>query len=257
MPALLLAASAADHFASVLGVASLSLIACHLGRPAREPERFLPLLSLLLGYCLFPLSLGGFGPLHPRFVAYMVPTLLIAFEPRRRALPAMPLLIGLTCLSWCAVFGLRLLAFSRETQPISDFVARMPAGLRVRPVVFERTSEAFPGLPAFLHLSAYYAAQKGGSQGYSFAMYPTSVIRYLPGITPTMTRGAEWLPEAFSTDELDAYDCILVHSRSDRAGELFRSRAAELRLAFHETDWRAYLTPSYAGREQTGVSAHD
>jgi len=248
VPALLLAASAADHWASVLGTFVLLLVACQLGRPAREPERFLPIVSLLLGYCLFPLTLGGFGPLHPRFAAYMVPALLLAFEPRQRALAVMPPIIVAACLAWGAVFMFRLAAFSRETQPIFDFVAQMPAGLRVRPVVFDRASVAFPGLPAFIHQSAYYAAEKGGTQGYSFAMYPTSVIRYLPSVVPTMTQGAEWLPESFSVDELDAYDCILVHSSSDRAEQLFQSSQADVRLAFHEADWWAYLTPSHVQR---------
>jgi hypothetical protein len=133
----------------------------------------------------------------------------------------------------------------------------MPAGLSVRPVVFERTSEAFPGLPTFLHQSAYYAAEKDGTQGYSFAMYPTSVIRYLPRVTPTMTQGAEWLPESFSADEIDAYDCILVHADAARAEHLFQNRQAEVRLAFHEADWWAYLTPTSARSPQTGDHEHD
>lgn len=82
VPALLLATSAADFVASVFGVLMLLLVCLSLGRPSRAPERYLPLGLLLLGYCLFPLSLGGFGPLHPRFAVFMVPALLIAFEPR-------------------------------------------------------------------------------------------------------------------------------------------------------------------------------
>jgi hypothetical protein len=260
VPALLLATSAEDHAASVLGVIFLGVVLLNLGQPSRDPERIAPLALMILGYCLFPLALGGFGPLHPRFAAYIVPTLLIAFDPRRRPLAATSLLTIVPCFVWLALFEVRLMAYAKETQPIVDFVARMPAGLRVRPVVFERSSRAFPGLPTFMHLSAYYAAVKGGLQGYSFAMYPTSVIRYRPNVTPTMSHGEEWLPESFSAGELDTYDCILVHSHADRTLELFNSRARDAQLVFHEADWWAYLKTSSArstSRQQTGVSLYD
>jgi hypothetical protein len=139
------------------------------------------------------------------------------------------------------LFALRLQRFARETQPIADFVARMPAGLRIRPLVFERESAAFPGLPAMLHLSAYYVPEKGGYQGYSFAMYPTSVVRYRPEIVPTMDRGAEWHPEWFSAAyELGGYECFLVKSSIDRSAELFDVQLDRLSLVFHEQGWWAY-----------------
>jgi hypothetical protein len=255
LPALLLATSAGDVLASVFGALLLLLLALSLGRPSRLIERHLPLIFMILGYCLFPLSLGGFGPLHPRFAAFVVPASLIAFEPRQQLEHSMlPGLIAATCVAWFGLLVHRLALFAQETQPISDFVARMPPGLSIRPLVFERTSEAFPALPALLHLSAYYVPEKAGRQGYSFALYPTSVIRYLPSVTRTMDHGEEWHPETFSArDELDQYDCFLVHSSSDRSSELFAERAPELRLAFHEAGWWAYLNRSAL----TALHAHD
>lgn len=250
VPALLVAASAADHAASLFGVLFLALVAVSLGKP-RTPEFFVPLACMLIGYCLFPLALSGFGPLHPRFVAFFVPCLLIAFEPRK--LPwfeHLPALLALSSLAWIALFVARLAAFTRETAPIADFVKAMPNGLSVRPVVFERAGNAFPGLPAMLHLSAYYAAEKGGRQGYSFAMYPTSAIRYSSDVVPTMSGGSEWHPEYFSADEVDSYACILVRSQSDRSAELFRERVRDVRLAFHEADWWAYSTPTFDSEVQ-------
>jgi hypothetical protein len=244
VPALLLAASGADVAASCFGLGFLGFVLISLGRPSRAPERFLPLLLLVLGYCLFPLSLGGFTPLHPRFAAFMVPALLLAFEPRPAPRFArLPVFITAISAVWFGLFAFRLQRFAEETRPISDFVARMPAGLRIRPLVFERTSQAFPALPALLHLSAYYVPEKAGFQGYSFAMYPTSVIRYLPTVVPTMDRGDEWHPEWFSAAaEAADYDCFLVHSSSDRSSELFGQQIADFSLAFQERDWWAYLT---------------
>ena len=242
VPGLLLAASGYDHFASALGVIFLGLVALSLGRPEREPERAVPLLVMLLGYCLFPLSLGGFTPLHPRFAAFLIPSLLLAFQPARaERSPYFAAAVAFTTAVWFSVFAIRLQHFARETQPIADFVARMPAGLRIRPLIFDRASVAFPGLPAMLHMSAYYVPEKGGYQGYSFAMYPTSVVRYHPDIVPTMDRGAEWHPEWFSAAyELGEYQIFLVHSALDRSVELFDAQVDRLSLVFHEQGWWAY-----------------
>jgi len=255
-PALLLAASGADHLAWLFGTLLLALTLLTLGRPSREPERYLPLCFMLLGYCLFPLMLGGFGPLHPRFAAFFVPTLLLAFEPRQQDEHSpVPGLIAATCVAWLGLFVHRLNAFEHETKPIADFVAEMPAGLSIRPIVFERTSEAFPALPALLHLPAYYVPEKAGRQGYSFAMYPTSVIRYQPGLVPTMDGGAEWHPEWFSAEsELGQYDCFLVHSVGDRSLALFGAHAPDMALAFHEQAWWAYVAPASLAFHEKGSS---
>jgi hypothetical protein len=242
VPGLLLASSGADRAATALGLILLTLVALSLGRPNREPERFIPLVLMLLGYCLFPLSLGGFTPLHPRFVAFLVPSLLLAFEPRKSARsPYFGSSIALATAAWFCLFATRLQRFARETQPITDFIARMPAKLRIRPLIFDRESDAFPGLPAMIHLSAYYVPAKGGYQGYSFAMYPTSVVRYHPDIVPTMDRGAEWHPEWFSAaDELGGYQCFFVRSAVDRSAELFDAQLDQVSLVFHEQGFWAY-----------------
>jgi hypothetical protein len=244
IPGLLLASSGADHAAWLFGALMLGLVAVSLGRPAREPERWGPFLVVLLGYCLFPVSLSGFSPLHPRFAAFFMPALLIAFEPRKvSVVPKLPLLVAATVVGWLCLFTLRLHAFAAETRAITAFVDRMPKGLRVRPIVFEPMTSIYPALPVLMHMSAYYAAEKGGSQGYSFAMYPTSVIRYAPWVRPAMGSGDEWHPDHFSARvELDSYDCFLVHSIHDRTLETFGERFPEVELAFHEQQWWAYRT---------------
>jgi hypothetical protein len=227
LPALLLASSAADHVAWLFGAGVLALVVSALGRLHRNRWRWLPFAAMVLGFCLFPAMQSGFAPTYPRLVAFGVPTLLVAFEPRARAPRSRlvaswaPALAALLCAGWLASFGARLIAFQRETAPLVRVIEQLPAGLAMRPVVFERGSTSFPGLPALLHLPAYYAAEKGGRQGYSFAMYATSVLRYTPEIVPGMQGGAEWHPEDFSADaELPLYDCFVVHSRS---GALRRS----------------------------------
>jgi hypothetical protein len=253
LPSLWFASSSVDRVAIVFGYAALSLVALGLGAAARQPERWAPLALVVLGFCTFPAMLSGFGPLHPRFAALLVPALLVAFEPRSepRSVKVALAAVGL-CACWMSILIARLYDFTRETRAVRDFVAHAPGGLSVRPVIFDRNSSAFPGLPALLHVSAYYMVEKGGLQGYSFAMYPTSVIRYVPTFVPGMGGGSEWHPESFSADaEVGAYDCFLVHSSTDPSA-IFGSRSRELSLDFHEDGWWAYRsTKPQASLERT------
>ena len=246
LPAMLVGISTSDRLAPAFGLGILGLVAATLGRPAESPWRWLPLGLVVLAFCLFPVVYAGFAPTFPRFAAFLVPTLLVAFEPRQAGLVSRgkaPAVALVAC--WLAVLGLRLHLFDAETAPFAALVERLPAGLSMRPIVFERESRAFPGVPALIHLSAYYAAEKGGLQGYSIAMYATSPVRYTESTTPGMLYGAEWHPEDFSIDEeLHLYDSFVVHSSVDRSDELFGEAERNLTLAASAGNWWAYRVHS-------------
>jgi hypothetical protein len=188
--------------------------------------------------------MSGFGPLHPRFAALIVPALLLAFEPRPAAKLSGPLNLAFAA-AWTITLGTRLALWNLEVRPFARLIAGLPPHLRVRPVVFDRNSEAFPGLPAHLHLTAYYQVEKGGTQGYSFAMYPTSAVRYVTGYPVTMGQGQEWFPSTFFYEyEQGVYDIFLVHSYRDMSARIFALHEAEIGLVAREGDWRAYAVLS-------------
>jgi hypothetical protein len=242
-PALLVGMGATDHFAFGLGLVVLGVSAVGLGpKLTRAPLRVLPLVLLLAGYVFFPAMFRGIVLLHTRLPCFLLPLWLVALEPlartkpfRRRALRAA---IAGTTAVWLAVFVVRLTAFNREAAEFHDLEARLPEGLTMRPIVFERNTRAFPGVPAYLHYPAYYYVDKGGTQGYSFAMYPISVVRLRPEVQPTMQGGAEWQPERFRPEEMDGYDYFLVRSERDRAPELFGN--APVALDAHVGSWWGY-----------------
>lgn len=240
LPSLFFASSSADELALALGYAALFLLATAFARPSRQLERWAPLTFLLAGFCLFPFMMSGFGPLHPRFAALIVPALLVAFEPRPASrLPGA--LVGALAAVWLVTFARRTAAWNDEARPLATLVDALPPHLRLRPVVFSRTSAAFPGLPALLHLTAYYQVEKGGTQGYSFAMYPTSAVRYVQGFPVGMGSGEEWEPEAFRyARERGKYDVFLVHARDDSPARLFAGHEAEIALVTRAGNWWAY-----------------
>jgi hypothetical protein len=159
------------------------------------------------------------------------------------------LLVTLLAAVGVAVFALRTVSFNNEAASFHEVAQRLPAGLRIRPVVFDPEPRAFPDLPALAHLPAYYFVEKGGMQGYSFAIYPTSVIRYRAGHSAKMKSGEEWRPLEFRVDEeLLDYDCFLVHSTPAHARALFAPHSDVLRLVAAKRDWFAYCSSQVAQR---------
>ena len=243
LPALLVGMGASDHFAVVLGMTVLGVTAWALrGRLSTRPERVLPLALLVVAFLFFPAMFRGIVLLHTRLPCFLLPLLLLAVEPAPhdpspRAERSRAAILG-TILVWLAVLGVRLVAFNREAAEFHDLEAKLPAGLTMRPLVFERNTRVFPGVPAYLHFSAYYYVEKGGTQGYSFAMYPISVIRLRPDVPVTMPGGAEWRPDLFRASEIDEYDYFLVRSDQDRGPELFG--AAHVGLDAHVGSWWGY-----------------
>lgn len=244
LPAQLVGIGAADPFSTCFGLLLLGCVAASLGA-FRRSFSALPLLACLLGYGAFPLLFRGAGPLHPRFAVFLVPALLLACAPRPTAGPPLqavrrraPFVLALTVM---ALFGARLPALARETDGFHQIAAKLPPGLSLRPLIFDRGSRAFPGTPAHLHVPAYYSVEKGGSPGYSFAMYSISVVRFRPGVRVKMGGGAEWAPQWFdATREAADYDYFLVKSAVDRSAQLFPGPEPAASLALRSGDWWAY-----------------
>lgn len=245
LPSLLLGSGGDDALATVAGLLLIVHVGFSLGRPKRDAAQLLPLLSVIVAYVGFPVMFRGYGPLWPRFAWLLLPTVLVAFESpvsvsasRRRLLRVGYTLMAVCCL---LVFIRRLHGFNRETASFHAVIDTMPPDLRVRPIVFEPITRTFPGLPALNHLPAYYHSSKGGLSGYSFAMYPSSPLKYRDGVVSLMGGGLEWLPSAFRAEaELPNFDCFLVHSRPDRTDELFGRVRTEVSLRKRVGNWWNY-----------------
>jgi hypothetical protein len=242
LPALLVSMGAGDRLGLGLGITVLGVTALATGRrPLHAPERWLPLASMLAAYAFFPSMFRGIVLLHTRLPCFLLPLWLLAVAPpvlrastRRLGRGA---ILAVTA-GWLVVLGSRLVTFNREAAEFHELSAALRPGQAMRPLIFARETRAFPGVPAYLHYSAYYYVEKGGTQGYSFAMYPLSVVRYRPEVKPTMQGGAEWRPETFQREETQAYDYFVVRAERDRRHDLFDAGTVE--LAAHVGRWWAY-----------------
>jgi hypothetical protein len=218
LPMLLGAGSFRDGPAVLLASLFLILLVLGLGRPVRAPGRLGLLAVSVVGYALIPKMLWNTAFLHERCLSFLVPGLMLACQPRRSS-PRFNSLIGVVattaCAIWLLVFSVRLSAFKREMADYDALIERLPAGLRVRPIIFDRNSRAFPGAPAYVHVSAYYHIAKGGLPAYWFAVQRNAVVRYREGYGPRMSPGSEWTPNRFDAAlEAPHYDYFLVRGNS-------------------------------------------
>jgi hypothetical protein len=243
LPGQLVAIGSVDRLGSLLGLMLIGAVLCHLGA-RRALWCVLPLAVALLGYGFFPTLFRGAGPLAPRFSCYLVPAALLGFTPRvlssaRWGVARRWLVVGVSG-AVPVLFCFRLVAFQQEVAEYRELAAGLEPGLAIRPIVLNRGSNAFPGVPAMLHVPAYYAVEKGGHPGYSFAMYPISVVRFRPGVRVKMGGGAEWTPEAFdAAREIADYDYFIVRSEGDPTARLF-AEPALAQLDRHVGSWWGY-----------------
>ena len=209
----------------------------------RRLLRVAPLVGLLLGTRSSRCCSGAL-PFCTRACGVAAPLLLLALRPSRsqRASKRRLLFARRARGRLVRLFGVRLTAFRVEVDGYHALMRRLPAGLSMRPIIFDRESQVFPAVPAFIHYSAYYYVEKGGWQGYSFAMYPISVVRYRPHVTPGMQNAAEWQPNRFDPGyEVPAYQYFLVRSETDRSAQLFADAPVPVRLDARFGPWWGYV----------------
>lgn len=224
------------------------------------------LAPLCLGaYFVLPSAYDWIWPINARFPllgALLLPLWLpVAMRSAPRALSALRALavagaLGLAASqAWTAREAFA--GFSREARGLSELIESLPPGQRTATLVFQRGSRHVRFAP-FLHVGAYYQAQRGGVSVFSFADFPQSPIRFREGRRPPRVRPRwEWMPERVRERDLAWFDFVITRGGPGRVARstmfedagrfgrfrLFRRRApgqrAEPRSALGDAPERA------------------
>jgi hypothetical protein len=225
------------------------------GTPGREPDAlllwtlraFVPVSALL--YFSLPSSYDWIWPINARFPLFgllFLPLWLPAATPPARARWSgvragfVTLMLGLA-IAQAGVARDAFAGFAREMHGFDDLLASIPPGQRTATLVYDRYSRHVAFAP-FLHVGAYYQAERGGVSFFSFADFPQSPVRFRPERRPPPVGPRwEWMPERVRVDrDLAWFDYVITDGgagrieasrRFERAGQfgrfrLFRRRAA-------------------------------
>ncbi len=148
-------------------------------------ERFAPLLFLLL-IAFLALNLANFN----HWALKLFTSLIIS-------------LVGLN-------LGIRIFLFNQEAKPIKAMFAQLPEGKKLAGLIYQKRPKAdFFGYDVFLHFPTYYAINKNGLSGFTFAYIRYSPIVYQePYPLPQIDEWETWhsvFPEGW-----EEYDYFLV-----------------------------------------------
>jgi hypothetical protein len=202
-----------------------------------------------IAYYVMPASFDWIWPINARFPLLAL-LLLPSWLPYAHAetshsgwLRQVRAGLATTCLS---VFGVASVGeatlardafqgFVKEMYGFDELLAAIPQGKKVATLVFDRGSQYVAFAP-FLHVGAYYQAERGGVSYFSFNDFPQSPVRFLPADRPPKAKPRwEWRPEVVRPDEeLGWFDYLIVRGGPPRlrATERFseRVRAGRFRL---------------------------
>lgn len=189
--------------------------------------RALPPASLLLYFSL-PSSYDWIWPINARFPLLGVLALPSWLPVPRGAAPLGLRLVrgaALCALLGCAA-GEALVArsafagFERELRGLDDVLAAIPEGQRTAALVFDRHSRHV-GFAPFLHVGAYYQAERGGLSVFSFADFPQSPIRFREATRPPrLPPRWEWRPERVRERDLEGFDYVITRGGPARVASL-------------------------------------
>jgi hypothetical protein len=114
----------------------------------------------------------------------------------------------------------------RETRDLDALLSSIPPGRRTASLIFERFSRQVAFAP-FLHIGAYYQAERGGVSFFSFADFPQSPIRFRPDNRPPRVRARwEWAPELVRDRDLAWFEYVITRGGPGRLASSRRFEAA-------------------------------
>lgn len=218
-PGMLLGAGLVDPLAIAFGLLTMLIVGCSLSLPIWSWHRMSLYAVAWLAYLLGPFRLFGVPFIFQRFAVLVVPGAILSsgIEAPFWSMRTRRTWVVLLSAAWLTILGERAKAFNLKSRELDIALSDLTCP-RLRPLIIDKTTSAFPELPVYVHFPAYFQAEHGGYYGFSFASDNSLLVRYRSGIDRGMPKDAEWNPESFDpVREHNLYDCVVARSSPDQA----------------------------------------
>ena len=226
------------------GLAASALARRAPERNEGDGPRALPLAlwSAAVACALFlPATYRGIWPIAARMAPFVL-ALLVLLPAGRLRWPRGTLALGLgLTLATAWTHTARLQRFEAEVGPLEAALEPLPPGSKLMTLVFDKYSRVVTW-PAFLHVSQYALATRGGVAEFSFVNFTKSPIHYVESeAPPRLPARFEWTPERYDHRTWGTYyDHVLVRGPAARAEALFRRGGPAMREVVRAGPWTLF-----------------
>ena len=196
----------------------------------KSPARWLPFLTGLLVYLLFPLHTFGTAFLYPRFGGFLPVLWYMAWDTpsspqkhQKKSWAILIILVGILAFHLTR-FGL----FASEQRHFHQILDAMEPGKKSQSLVYTNKAPGFH-VPVYLHMPAWYQATKRGVSDFSFALFMPEMVRYTKEASSNVASikaGACCYHKGFKWGPMDQqYTYFVVRNKNDIGEAAFGGRA--------------------------------
>lgn len=106
--------------------------------------------------------------------------------------------------------------FKKESANFEEILAAMEAKQRGLMLIYDKSSDVYPGINSYLHYPAWYQAEKQGLVDFNFAVFFSQIIRFKYSHIPTSILRYGYSPELFDWDKNQGWQYRYFIVRSDK-----------------------------------------
>ena len=197
------------------------------GAVLQRGMELVPFAVLLVWLAVLPNYAFQTGFLFERFALYLIPFFALMFRPSQSPEPGWTF-VPLACATWLmlGVVGYRIHGFEGEARGFETVLRAAAPEKRALALVFDPVSEAASNRLAYMHFASWYQADKAGFVDFNFAAFHPQIVRFRPGMTPSVDQSIGRYPERFDGNAAveRLYDYVFVRgSSADIAGLIAKS----------------------------------
>jgi hypothetical protein len=237
-----------DPRGAVVGGVLMALPFVLGARPSRQLWRWIPFTTTVLAFACVPLSAIEVDLIYGRFAVFVLPTLLLALEPRRRDAEKASGARRLSPGAWqrglaSALVAVQLLsvavtfrAFDAEARPLDAVLAAAEPHKRVLYLPTAPESAVSFRWP-YSHFGQWYQVRRGGLVDFSFAEFFPMWYRYRQEYLPGLPDEFDWRPGTFrwSVHHGERFDYLLV--RGPVLPEWFEGSPDRVHTVTEQREW--------------------
>ena len=218
---------------------------------SKNYKKFIPITVFLVVWFILPTGAHSTALVYERYALLFFIFYYLIFEKKEdiKYIKSQLFfkLIFFICLSVLMINNINnIIQFKKENQDFVEIIENVPSEKRALGLIFDRNSNTLSLPRVYLHMPAWYQAQKNGWYDFSFAWFHPQIVRFNPKNAPEVKPGFEWTPsDLLKLKNCMVYDLIIVRSDDKSALDIIsNSKCSNQRLILNKGSWYIFESTS-------------